>query len=169
MKRAFMDSRQSRPIDEKARVQFKYQGLLQDYLDLQKEFVSKKKRLQAAKRRRENLLAEVRFLRQRQKYFLNLQPPKGEPEFAQQRTSDICNPLLACEKSYNVNEAVLNHRSPVLDMKLISNDEEQDSDRKEHIVGEPLRVKQKPKNYFIDSKRVGKKKISFQDQVALKV
>lgn len=31
-----MDSRQSRPIDEKARVQFKYQGLLQDYLDLQK-------------------------------------------------------------------------------------------------------------------------------------
>lgn len=49
------------------------------------------------------------------------------------------------------------------------NDEEQDSDRKEHIVGEPLRVKQKRKNYFIDSKRVGKKKISFQDQVALKV
>lgn len=167
MKRVSMDSHQSRPIDG-GRVKVKYQNLLQDYLELQKEFVSKKKKAQTVKLYRENLLAEVQFLRQRHRHLLKLQSPKGKAEFAQQQNSDIGIQLLANEIDNNVNEAVLKHPSPVLAMTPILNDE-QELKRKEDIVWEPLRVGKKPKNCMINDKRVGKKKISLQDQVALKV
>lgn len=163
-----MDSHQSRPMNEEAKAKLKYQNLLQDYLELQKEFVSKKRKLQTAELNRENLLSEVRFLRQRRKYLLKLQSPKGEPEFIQ-HYSDACGQLPANERNYNVNEALLKHGSPMLDMKPISNDEEQDLNRKEDIVCEPLRVEKKPKNCLINDKIVENKKISLQDQVALKV
>lgn len=52
---------------------------------------------------------------------------------------------------------------------ILQNDEEQDLNRKEDIVCEPLRVEKKPKNCLINDKIVEKKKISLQDQVALKV
>ncbi|XP_041018081.1 uncharacterized protein LOC121260323 [Juglans microcarpa x Juglans regia] len=58
-----MDPYQSRPINEEARVNLKYQILLQEYLELQKEFISKKKRLQNATVNRETLSAEVRYNR----------------------------------------------------------------------------------------------------------
>jgi hypothetical protein len=51
---------------------------------------------------------------------------------------------------------------------VLQNDK-QELKRKENNVGEPLRVGKKPKNCLINDKRVGKKKISLQDQVALKV
>ncbi|GMY29173.1 ribosomal RNA small subunit methyltransferase G [Fagus crenata] len=168
MERVSMDSHQSLPIDEEARVKIKYQNLLQDYLELQKEFVSTKKRVQTAKLKRENLFTEVRFLRQRHRHLLKLQSPKGKAEFVQQQNSDIGNQLLANERDYNVNEDVLKYPSPVMVMTPISNDK-QEPKRKENNVGEPLRVGKKPKNCLINDKRVGKKKISLQDQVALKV
>lgn len=40
---------------------------------------------------------------------------------------------------------------------------------KENIVGEPLRVQKKPLNSLINEKKVGKKKVPVQDQVAMKV
>ncbi|KAF5456828.1 hypothetical protein F2P56_026264 [Juglans regia] len=99
-----MDPYQSRPINEEARVNLKYQILLQEYLELQKEFISKKRRLQNATVNRETLLAEVRFLRKKHKYLLKVQSPKGEQEFVQRKNSDIC--------FYNVGEAVPKHQSP---------------------------------------------------------
>ena len=51
---------------------------------------------------------------------------------------------------------------------LLQNDE-QELKRKEDIVWEPLRVGKKPKNCMINDKIVRKKKISLQDQVAVKV
>jgi hypothetical protein len=51
---------------------------------------------------------------------------------------------------------------------VLQNDK-QELKRKENNVGEPLRVGKKPKKCLINDKRVGKKKISLQDQVALKV
>ncbi|XP_059460947.1 uncharacterized protein LOC132190083 [Corylus avellana] len=169
MKRVSMDSHQSRPTNVEAKAKLKYQNLLQDYLELQKEFVSKKRKLQTAKLNRENLLSEVRFLRRRRKYLLKSQSPKDEPKFVQEHNSDECGQLPANERNYNVNEAVLKDRSPMPDMKRISNDEEHDLDRKEDIVCELLRVENKPKNCLINDKIVEKKKISLQDQVALKV
>ncbi|GAB4854644.1 hypothetical protein Ancab_023226 [Ancistrocladus abbreviatus] len=53
-----MDSRQ---VDDEARIRHKHQALLQEYLALQKEFVSKKRKLQEAKQRKEILLEEVRY------------------------------------------------------------------------------------------------------------
>jgi hypothetical protein len=55
-----------------------------------------------------------RFLRQRRKYLVKSQLPKGEHEIAQQHDSDVN------ERNYNVNEAVLKRRSPMPDMKPIS-------------------------------------------------
>jgi len=52
---------------------------------------------------------------------------------------------------------------------ILQNDGEQDLNREEDIVCEPLRVEKKPKTCLINDKIVEKKKISLQDQVALKV
>lgn len=60
-----------------------------------------------------------RFLRQRRKYLVKSQSPKGEHEIAQQHDSDVCGQLPANERNYNVNEAVLKRRSPMPDMKPI--------------------------------------------------
>ncbi|KAG6706673.1 hypothetical protein I3842_07G232500 [Carya illinoinensis] len=140
-----MDPYQSHPINEEARVNLKYQILLQEYLELQKEFVSKKKSLQNATVNRETLLAEVRFLRKRHKYLLKLQSPKSEPEFVQRKNSDI---------HYN-GEAVPKHQYPVLDVKPISNDGEPSLDKK---VGEALRVEKRPKNRLINNNKGQRKK-----------
>ncbi|OAY27497.1 hypothetical protein MANES_16G130300v8 [Manihot esculenta] len=63
---------QSQFIKE-ASFKLKQQNLLQDFLGLQKDFVSKKRKLQMTKQKRDILLAEVRFLRQRHKYLMAMQ------------------------------------------------------------------------------------------------
>lgn len=55
------------------------------------------------------------------------------------------------------------------DSYILQNDGEQDLNREEDIVCEPPRVEKKPKTCLINDKIVEKKKISLQDQVALKV
>ncbi|WOH03775.1 hypothetical protein DCAR_0623175 [Daucus carota subsp. sativus] len=66
MKRAFVKNNQH----DDAKMQSKYQGLLQDYLELQKEFVAKKKKLRSVIVKRDTLLGEVSFLRRRHKQLL---------------------------------------------------------------------------------------------------
>ncbi|KAL8115882.1 hypothetical protein AgCh_022393 [Apium graveolens] len=56
MKRAFTNNN----VQQDARMQSKYQNLLQDYLELQKEYVAKKKKLKSTLDKRNNLLAQVR-------------------------------------------------------------------------------------------------------------
>ncbi|KAK7260958.1 hypothetical protein RIF29_27261 [Crotalaria pallida] len=65
MKRGSLNSRQFRDSLQNSKIALRYNALLEDYLDLQKEFVSKKKKLQMEQQKREMLLHEVRFLRQR--------------------------------------------------------------------------------------------------------
>ncbi|XP_028792702.1 uncharacterized protein LOC114754478 [Neltuma alba] len=48
----------------------KFNSLLQDYLDLQKENVRKKRKIRSARRKIETLVHEVRFLRQRYEYLI---------------------------------------------------------------------------------------------------
>ncbi|KAG4144815.1 hypothetical protein ERO13_D05G062401v2 [Gossypium hirsutum] len=55
-------------VDEEARARLKHQSLLQEFLELQKEFVSKKNKLETVNQMRGSLLNEVRFLRQRYSY-----------------------------------------------------------------------------------------------------
>ncbi|CAK9175738.1 unnamed protein product [Ilex paraguariensis] len=79
MKRTSSDFRQSCDVDEEARARLKHQTLLQEFLELQKRFVSQKRKLQTAKQKRDTLLVEVRFLCRRTRYLLKYQSPKFEP------------------------------------------------------------------------------------------
>lgn len=165
MRRVSINSLQSSP--EEARIRQRHQCLLQDYLELQKEFVSKKKKLQTAKRKRETLFTEVRFLRRRQEYLVKLQSSKPETEHVQHQNSNVQREMSAKEWYYdnvNVNEAVRSSHTGVSEKKSILVSIEEKEANKEGI-----RLQKKPKNCLINGKRVGKKKISVQDQVVLEV
>lgn len=170
MKRASLNShRQYNSVDEEARARLKHQNLLQEFLELQKEFVSKKKKLQTVDQKRDTLLAEVRFLRQRYNYLSMTKSREYEP--LQRSVQSQHPPYLQLQsksaKSYDVNDAVERRRhSPGLNPNLVH---EEGGERSQVDVRAPLRKGKKPKNGLINGKRVGKKKISWQDQVALEV
>lgn len=157
-------------VDEEARARQKHQSLLQDFLELQKDFVAKKKKFQTAKQKRATLLAEVRFLRRRHKHLLKIKSAELEREqdCIQPQKSVIESKMHTKGRHYSITAASLEDRPPVFDPKLILGAEEEGGS-KEQVIREPLRVDKKPKNCLINDKRVGKKKISWQDQVALKV
>ncbi|XWS70507.1 hypothetical protein CRYUN_Cryun03dG0053700 [Craigia yunnanensis] len=168
MKRAYLNShRRYNSVDEEARARLKHQDLLQEFLELQKEFVSKKKKLQTVNQKRETLLAEVRFLRQRYNY---LSLTKSQEYELLQDSVQSQNPCLQSKmtKNYDINEAVERRPCslPDLDPNVVH---EEGFVRSQVDVQAPLRKEKKPKNCLINGKRVGKKKISWQDQVALKV
>ncbi|XP_022750334.1 uncharacterized protein LOC111299419 isoform X2 [Durio zibethinus] len=167
MKRSSLNShRQYNSVDEEARARLKHQNLLQEFLELQKEFVSKKKKMQTVNQKRETLLAEVRFLRQRYSYLSMIKSQEYE---RQQDSVQPQNPYLQSKiaKNYGINEAVERRPSSLPD--LDPNVHEKRGGRSQVDVQAPLRKEKKPKNCVINGKRVGKKKISWQDQVALKV
>ncbi|KAJ0090775.1 hypothetical protein Patl1_12594 [Pistacia atlantica] len=157
-------------VDEEAGARFKQQRLLQEYLEVQKEFVSKKKKLKIAKQKREILLAEVRFLRQRHNH-LKKQSPELETEEnpVGPLNSHSQSKLLAENRSFGVSENVVKNSPPILNLNQNLGDEDCYRGRKEEVVLDPLRVEEKRKNWMINEKRIGKKKISWQDQVALRV
>ncbi|CAB4265878.1 unnamed protein product [Prunus armeniaca] len=157
MKRVAVNSHKSQPVDEEARLNFRHESLLQDYLERQKEFVSKKKKLQAARQKRDILLGEIGFLRRRHRHLLKIKSAETEPEVQQQK-SDIQPKKFSRKRKSDANEAVLNKPSQV-----------SPEGGGEQIVSEPIRVEKKPKNCLVDDKKVGKKKIALQDQVALNV
>ncbi|TXG62271.1 hypothetical protein EZV62_013634 [Acer yangbiense] len=145
----------------------KKQRLLEDYLELQKDFVSKKKKLQIAKQKKEILLAEVRFLRRKHKSF------RIQSEDHEHEQQD----LVGTQKSYarskllpkNRSDSVLKSPSPAPDFNPVMGNEEQDIRKKEEANLNPPRVEKKLKNCLFNKKRVGKKKTSWQDPVGLQV
>lgn len=166
MKRISFNSHQSPSFDEEARIRQRHQSLLQDYLDLQKEFVSKKRKLKDANMKRDILLAEVRFLRLREAYLLKMQSLETEID-QKHRNFNVQAELSAKERIVHSanNEAVVNFKTGVSDTKQIS----ERIERKELITEAIIRIPtKKPKNCLIlNGKRGGKKKISVQDQVVL--
>ncbi|KAK8976274.1 hypothetical protein V6N11_007762 [Hibiscus sabdariffa] len=156
-------------VDQETRARLKHQTLLQEFLDLQKEFVSKKKKLQAKNQRRDTLLAEVRFLRQRYSYLSMIKSQEYE---RQQHSVQSQNPhlqsIMVKPKSLIINEAGERRPSPLPDIDLNVIHEEGSGKNKGDVHG-PLLKEKKLKNRLINGKRVGKKKISWQDPVALKV
>ncbi|OVA01339.1 hypothetical protein BVC80_1797g22 [Macleaya cordata] len=168
-------------FDEETRTRFKHQSLMQDFHELQKETEAMKKKLHKEKQKKFTLLAEVRFLRRRYKFLMKNQSPKTpllERDLARQQAPEMHREALRMPKP-----------SPVLDLNQISNGEEEAGEFQVHE--EPLRMEKKPKNYLIrrgdeqqqpsdvnlsvcreivnGPNRSGKRKISWQDQVALKV
>ncbi|KAM1012742.1 uncharacterized protein LOC126631912 [Malus sylvestris] len=159
MKRAAGNCKQSQPADEETRTKFRHESLLQDYLLRQKEFVSKKKMMQAAKQKRDVLLAEIRFLRRRYSHLLKIKSAETEPEVRHQN-SDV-QPKKLARKKKHANEAVVNKPSRV--------SPEGGGGGGEHIVSEPVREEKKRKNRVVNGRKVGKKKTAVQDQVSLNV
>ncbi|XP_059658250.1 uncharacterized protein LOC132304536 isoform X2 [Cornus florida] len=150
MKRAPVNSipQSHRAVDVEDRAKLKYQTLLQEYLELQKEFVSKKRKFQATKQKKDTLLGEIRFLRRRRKYLLRIRSSKlGVEKNVQPQESDM-------------ERKMLERRGPP-------------SRRTRTVtepVTEPLRVEKKHKNSLIDDKRrLDKKEMSWQDQMSLRV
>ncbi|CAI0376606.1 unnamed protein product [Linum tenue] len=66
--------------DEEARFRERQKVLFQEFLNLQKEFASKQKKLETAKQRRQTLMDEVRFLRQRHTHLLTMQSDEQEQQ-----------------------------------------------------------------------------------------
>ncbi|KAA8525577.1 hypothetical protein F0562_007432 [Nyssa sinensis] len=165
MKRASLNFHQSQAVEEEARAKLKHQTLLQEFLELQKEFVAKKRKLQAEKKNRETLFAEVRFLRQRRRYLLKIKAPalEVEKDYVQLQNSAIKRKVLERGRDWSDGEVALGNPYPVLASSLNLRDEEEGGGREELVRG-PLRI-EKHKNYLIDEKKLGKKKISWQDQL----
>ncbi|KAI4337236.1 hypothetical protein L6164_015679 [Bauhinia variegata] len=130
---------------EVSKINQKYQNLLEDYLELQKDHVSRKKKLQTAKEKREILLDELRFLRHRHQYLSKLQFAKDGSELAPHKNAYICNAPVRKLINYTVNE-------PGID---------QEGRSKKELVLKTAKVQKKPKNFLKNS---NKRKISWQDK-----
>ncbi|KAL8063570.1 hypothetical protein ABFX02_01G035300 [Erythranthe guttata] len=143
-KRASVSFDQPRTIvDDDATAKIKYQTLLTEYLELQKAFVSSKRKLQAAKQKRETVLSEVRFLRRKRKHLSKIRN-HSTSETAPENFDQV---VVSCSSSKN-EEAQGN--KPVNEEKNI-------------------RLTKKPKSRVVHDKGTGKRKISWPDQVTLKV
>ncbi|KAJ8775415.1 hypothetical protein K2173_023180 [Erythroxylum novogranatense] len=130
-KRLARDSPQSENGDSDSMLKFEHESLVQHYLTLQKEFVAKKKKLQIVKQKRDTLLDDIRFLRRRHRYLMEMQTNDVQKERGLVPPQDLS---MHCE-----------------------------------VVEEPLRVEDKPKSCLTKGKSLEKKKISWRDQLGLKV
>ncbi|OMO61546.1 hypothetical protein CCACVL1_23418 [Corchorus capsularis] len=167
MKRASINSRQQyNSVDEEAKARLKHQNLLQEFLELQKEFVGKKKKLQAVKQKRETLLAEVQFLRQRYSYLsmIRSQEYEVEQDLVQSQNPYMQTQMLAKDHGIDVpvEEKPCSPPNPYAVY-------EEGVGRSQVDVQASTRKEKKLKNKLMNGKRVGKKKISWQDQVAVNV
>ncbi|CAL5421782.1 unnamed protein product [Camellia sinensis] len=177
MKRAFVNLHQSHAVDGEARAKLQHHTLLQEYLQLQKEFVLKKRKLQTTKQKRDTLLAEVRFLRRRRRYLLKIQSPKLKlkEDLVQPQNSDMPRKILGKRKNLrkkmdcSVNAAAMGSPYTVLVPNSDTRIEEEEGKEREQIGKHPLRLGKKSRKLLTDDKRVGKKKISWQDQMPLEV
>ncbi|TKY58038.1 hypothetical protein E2542_SST15093 [Spatholobus suberectus] len=151
MKRGFDNSRQSYGSLEDAKLTIKYYSLSEDCSELQKEYVSKKRKLQVEKQKREILLDEVRFLRQRHTNLTKLHMAKVEPEFGPGRNADTHD--VPIEKERNCIASVTSIQ--------------QESNGSEELAGKTLAITDKPLNFSIIEKKHGKKKVSWKDEVVV--
>ncbi|KAE8732821.1 putative Pentatricopeptide repeat-containing protein [Hibiscus syriacus] len=118
--------------------------------------------------KRDSLLAEVRFLRRRCSYLSMIKSQEYEQ---QQDSVQSQNPnrqsKLAKPKSLAINKAGKRrlYSLPDIDLNVVH---EEGSGKNQGNVQAPSQKEKKPKNRLSNSKRVGKKKITWQDPVALK-
>ncbi|KAF7830364.1 ribosomal RNA small subunit methyltransferase G [Senna tora] len=164
MKRGFVNSRQFYASLENSKVKDKYRNLLEDYLELQKEYVSKKKKLEIEKQKREILLDEVRFLRQRHNYLTKSPLTKVGPEIGIYQNVDLNDPPLRKDRNHTVNEIGKLKLIPLTQSVI----EHEETGREKLALMKPC-IKKKPKNCLINDNKSGKRKISWQDKVALEV
>ncbi|CAA7407308.1 unnamed protein product [Spirodela intermedia] len=179
-----------------SRGMFRLQGLMQDYDDLLKEAEAKRKRLHMDRQRALKLTDEVRFLRRRYKY-LTADPsplkvksarPKNTPMAPKNRArknSTLLNtspqseelPPRQRQRSRREKEPAVPTNAAVLDLNQISlpNEEEGEGEFPGAWGSHPMEMAGGDLKLLIcrdtgsGTSRTGKRKISWQDQVALNV
>lgn len=186
MKGVMLDSSPS--YVEEAKARYKFQTLMQDYQDLHKETEAKKRKIQVTKRRSRVLLSEVGFLRQRYEELMEYKSREQE-EVARTKTLQAQRDVLRKDR-----EVALRNPAPVLDLNQIANEEDDEEEIQVQNVVEPMRIEKNAVKFSISrggkpplpprakdmkltvcrdiqkgSNRTGKKKISLQDPVALRV
>ncbi|KNA09663.1 hypothetical protein SOVF_151420 [Spinacia oleracea] len=163
-----MDSRRSSSsgVDEVTKIRQKHQSLLQDYLVLQKECVSKKRKLKESKEKKDTLLDEIRFLKRRRNLLLRLQSPNSEQQedFVESQKTHAKYEVGPSGRYAGTSEPPLQNSRPttgsIWNSASLANEE----------VGFPsVKLGKKPKDLFTNGKRAEKRKISWQDPLALKV
>lgn len=156
MKRASVIFQEFNVGDE---AKLKHQTLSREYLELQKDFVSKKRKLRTAMQKRDNLVAIVKFLRQKRRYLLNCQPMATELEsnLVDSQNVDRERSILAEDSKHTTKETSVGCEG-----------KEERKGLEKHEVREVTRAQKIPRKYVIDDKRLGKKKISWRDQLTVK-
>ncbi|XAR69979.1 hypothetical protein NMG60_11001777 [Bertholletia excelsa] len=167
MKRASTSVRQS--VQQEDAAKLKHQTLLQEYLQLQKEFVSRKRQLQTAKQKRDDLFAQVRFLRRRHRHLLKNQYLKLEhekdPLVVQPQSSNVPREVLQKKRISSSRKPALGSSYSVSVSNLNGRDEEEGEGVEENRA-KRLRVDD-TRIWLVDKKRSGKKKILLRDQEPL--
>ncbi|KAL3650929.1 hypothetical protein CASFOL_007332 [Castilleja foliolosa] len=153
-KRGSVNFSQFNKFDDEAKSKLKYQTLLEEHLELQKEFVSRKKKLQAAKEKKETILAEVRFLRRRLKSLSKSRVPK----------LDLERNVLQGEQNHSISDGTPQNLDQIFNIN-VKNDM---AEGNVQVHVNDVRFSKKLKNRLIVDKSVGKQKIRWPDQVSLK-
>ncbi|XP_009796790.1 uncharacterized protein LOC107802915 isoform X1 [Nicotiana tabacum] len=169
MKRSIEGFNQLNAVDEEAKAKLKQKHLLNEFLELQKEFVSKKRKLQAAKQRRDIILGEILFLKQRRRYLLKSQSSHvdSERDIPHMKNFDTESEVPKEERFNSGYDAAGETARPAFTSKFNSGYEVGDD---EALAGrDVLRLEFLPKNYLIDDSGVGKKKLSWHGEVTFKV
>lgn len=171
---------------ESYRARLRYQSLLQDYKELLKESAAKKNRLHMEKLRKLRLLAEVKFLRRRYKsmsedpsqavVYKVKNPAMGGPA---SRTTVSVQAIGSSSKALPAQQQWQRpppRASPVIDLNEAcepSSEEMEGFHGYQESVGAGPSNAKTPAAAFWDVRnpavRAGKRKISWQDQLALRV
>lgn len=186
------------PVTEEARARFRHQSLLQDYEDLLKETEAKRKKLQKANEKKLKLLAEVKFLRRKYRCLssnpsgktpcrLNKKPQSSPSSLLLTGRPSIPSfQLPAKDQSFTARDATTPSTAAVIDLNQVSlpigeeMDEYQislepakaDRLRKSPMEGDAMANDLKLsicRDVGHGSNQVVKRKITWQDQVALRV
>ncbi|XP_022858388.1 uncharacterized protein LOC111379262 isoform X2 [Olea europaea var. sylvestris] len=159
MNRASTDFHQSHTVDEEGKAKLKYQTLANEFLELQKEFVSKKRKLKAAKRKRDKVFAEVRCLRQRRKILHRIKDSnKGKDILHLQNLDEEIN-VVEGERNHSASEVAAGNSDAI--------PKSEEDGRQHQVLEKEPGFGNGPKSGLIRDKVVGKRKISQHDQYTL--
>ncbi|KZV31670.1 hypothetical protein F511_00474 [Dorcoceras hygrometricum] len=142
---------QSHAVDDGAMARLKYQTLVGEFLELQKDFVSRKRKLNAAERKRYTILAEVRFLRRRRDELLQTQVSCTKKDPVYLSNSYLESKALKVETSFDGPEAMPENSNRFSSQIRIMKTQRDVQDNEVHL---------KPMNSIIHHKTLGKRKIS---------
>ncbi|XP_057722321.1 uncharacterized protein LOC130936292 [Arachis stenosperma] len=162
MKRAAVNSSQFCGSTKNSKLSNKYNGLLEDYLEIQKEYVSKKRKLKVEKQKRDILLEEVRFLRQRHRHLTKLHSAKVEQDHGPSADVNIH------DVPVRTKESVAQHEKQRTTL-MQTNRRENVNEKKKLVTKAPRMIEKPPKKVKFIEEKSGKEKILWPDELALKL